>query len=126
MTRNMYFRLALTITLSIMACVGTTFAQSAVNGAISGKIADPQGSVVPNATVTITNIGTNSATTVTTSDDGVYKVTNLAPGTYRVETSVTGFGPAKGDVIVEVGKTTTMDISLVLGTATAEVNVTAE
>jgi hypothetical protein len=43
-----------------------------------------------------------------------------------VETSVTGFGPAKGDVIVEVGKTTTMDISLVLGTATAEVQVTAE
>src|SRR5260221_3814456 len=113
--------------LFILVSVAQVFAQSAVNGGVSGKITDPQGAVIPNAKITVTNTGTNNVTTVTASGDGAFKVTNLAPGIYRVETSVTGFAPAKAEnVIVEVGKTTTLDILLTLGTATAEVNVTAE
>jgi Carboxypeptidase regulatory-like domain/TonB dependent receptor len=112
--------------LSMLFCIGQVFAQSSVTGAIDGKVIDPQGSVVPNATVKITNLGTNSATTVVASE-GVYKVTNLNPGTYSVETTVSGFAPAKAErVIVEVGKTTSVDLPLTVGPATAQVDVTAE
>jgi len=127
MTKNHAVKLLPVLMLCILVSIAQVFAQSAVTGSISGKIVDPQGSVVPNANITVTNIGTNSVTTATTSGDGVYKVTNLVPGTYKVETAVSGFGPAKAEnVIVEVGKTTGLDISLALGTATAEVQVTAE
>ena len=127
MTKNPLTRLFFTLALALAFCAGQVFAQSTVTGGIHGSVSDPQGGVVPNATVTVTNIGTNNTVTATTNNDGGYRVTNLQPGTYRIETTVTGFAPARADnIIVEVGQSTPVDIPLVLGTATAEVNVTAE
>jgi hypothetical protein len=127
MTKNLSIKLFSLLALSLVLGFGQVFAQSTVTGGISGTVTDPQGGVIPNATITVTNIGTNSVVTVTTNEDGGFRVSNLQPGTYRVETTVAGFGPAKADnIIVEVGQSTTVDIPLSLGTATAEVEVTAE
>ncbi len=115
------------LALGIMLAFAQTFAQSTVTGGINGTITDPQGGVVPNATVTVTNIGTNNAVTVNANADGGYRVSNLPPGNYRIETTVSGFAPAKADrIVVEVGQVTTVDLPLTLGTTTAEVQVTAE
>jgi hypothetical protein len=117
----------LILALGLIFGAAQLFAQSTVSGAISGTVKDPQGGVVPNASITVTNIATNATTTVNATDDGNYRVSNLNPGTYRVETTVSGFAPTKAEnVVVEVGRTTTYDIGLTLGTATAEVNVSAE
>ena len=127
MTKNISFRLAATLVLGLFIGLGTAFPQSTVTGAISGNVTDPQGGLVPNATVTVTNVGTNNAVTVTSNADGGYRVSNLQPGTYRVETTVSGFAPAKAEnIIVEVGQTTNVDLPLSLGAATAEVQVTGE
>src|SRR5262249_15035098 len=86
-----------------------------------------QGAIIPNATVKVTNVGTNASVTVQTNQDGVFTVTNLQPGTYTVEVNASGFGPAKADnIIVEVGRSTSVDIPLALGTAVAQVEVTSE
>jgi hypothetical protein len=115
------------ITLSLLLFVGQLFAQSTTTGGINGTVTDPQGGVVPNATITVTNIGTNGVVTATTTDDGGFRVTNLQPGTYKVETTVAGFAPALADnIIVEVGRSTPVDIPLTVGSAVAEVEVTAE
>ncbi|HLA95583.1 MAG TPA: carboxypeptidase-like regulatory domain-containing protein, partial [Pyrinomonadaceae bacterium] len=124
-----YFSLKLICLALLTLAIGTStaFAQSTVGGGINGRITDPQGAVVPNAAITVTNNGTNAATTVTADANGSYRVSNLQPGTYRVETTVSGFAPAKADnIIVEVGNSTTVDIPLTLGSAVAEVEVTAE
>ena len=111
---------------SILIVASQAAAQSSVAGAIDGKVIDPQGAVVPNATVTVINLGTNGTIKVVT-EDGLYKFTNLNPGTYSVEASGSGFSNAKAErVIVEVGKTTTVDLPLTVGGATAQVEVTAE
>ncbi|HKX84327.1 MAG TPA: carboxypeptidase-like regulatory domain-containing protein, partial [Pyrinomonadaceae bacterium] len=110
MTKNISIKLLTMIVLSLVLGMGQVFAQSTVTGGISGKVADPQGAVVPNASITVTNTGTNSAVTVTTTDDGGYRVFNLQPGIYRVETTVSGFAPAKAEnIVVEVGQTTVVD-----------------
>ncbi len=115
------------IVFSLLLGLGQVFAQSTVAGGINGKVTDPQGAVVPNASITITNTGTNSAVTVTATNDGGYRVTNLQPGTYRVETTVSGFATAvANNIIVEVGQSTPLDIKLSIGDTTAEVEVTAE
>ncbi len=112
---------------TLLMCVGHVFAQSQLTGGISGKITDPQGAIVPNATVKATNTGTNSSVTVTTNDDGAYSITSLNPGTYRLEFSSGGFAPSKAEgVVVEVGRSTNLDVKLTVGTAVAEVEVTAE
>ncbi len=111
----------------VLVCVGQAVAQSTVTGGISGKVTDPQGAVVPNATVTVTNLGTNSVVTITANGDGEYRASNLQPGKYKVEVTGSGFAPAKADnITVEVSTTTTVDIPLTVGTAVAEVKVTSE
>ena len=100
MTKNLSMKIFSLLALSLILGFGQVFAQSTVTGGINGTITDPQGGVVPNASVTVTNIGTNSVVTVTTNEDGGFRVSNLQPGTYRVETTVSGFAPAKADNII--------------------------
>ena len=127
MTKNISIKFLAAVVFCLLLSAGIIQAQSTVSGAIGGKITDPQGAVVPNATVTVTNIGTNSAVTVTTNDDGGFRVSNLQPGTYAVETSVSGFSPFKQEkVVVEVGKITNVEIPLTIGDTSATVEVTAE
>jgi len=126
MTKN-FSLLILAFAFCLLLGIHDVCAQATVTGGVNGKVSDPQSAIVPNATVKVTNNGTNASVTVTTNDDGVYKVTNLQPGTYTVEVNASGFGPAKADnIIVEVGRSTNVDIPLVLGTAVAEVNISAE
>ncbi|HSU24821.1 MAG TPA: carboxypeptidase-like regulatory domain-containing protein, partial [Pyrinomonadaceae bacterium] len=127
MTKHFSFRLAAMALMSLFIGLGSVFAQSTVTGGINGTVTDPQGSVVPNASITVTNVGTNNSVTVTSNSDGGYRVANLQPGTYRVAATVSGFAPAKAEnIIVEVGQTTAVDIPLTLGTAEAQVEVTGE
>ena len=127
MTKNFSIKFLSGISLCLMIFIGQIFAQSTVTGAISGKVTDPQGAVVPNASIKVTNVETNAVMTVSATEDGGFRVSNLAPGKYRIETAVSGFAPAKADnVTVEVGQVTTVDLPLTIGSATAEVSVTAE
>jgi hypothetical protein len=127
MIKNISFKFLALLALGLFLGLGQLIAQSAVTGAINGKVTDPQGAVVPSATITVTNTATNAQATATTSDDGTFKVSNLQPGTYSVSTSVSGFAPAKADaVVVEVGRSTAVDIPLSVGTQNVQVEVTAE
>jgi hypothetical protein len=127
MTKNFKLKFFSVIAISLLMGIGQAFAQGTITGGINGRVVDPQGAVVPNATITITNKGTNNVTTVTATNNGDYRVTNLQPGAYRVESSAAGFGVSSADnVIVEVGQSTQVNFDLTVGEATAEVQVTAE
>jgi len=127
MNAKMFIRVLLAAAVTAIALNAGIFAQNQTTGAIGGKIVDPQNAVVPNATVTITNLGTNKVTTVTASGDGEYRVTSLEPGTYSVEATSGNFAPVKAEsVIVEVGRETSLDLSMSITGSTAQVEVTAE
>ncbi len=117
----------LAIAAFCLLAVSNIFAQSTVTGGIRGTVVDPQQSIVPNATVTATNVGTNQTSTVTSDDNGSFVVNNLQPGTYNVVVSQSGFGDYTGQgVIVEVGQITSIDAKLAVAGQTATVEVTAE
>lgn len=127
MTKNFFHRFASILLLGMLFTVGQAFAQSTVTGGLNGRVTDPQGASVPNATITVTNQGTNQTVTVTASSNGDYRVVNLQPGRYRVETSVSGFETASAEnIVVEVGQSTLVNISLQIEGAAAEVTITAE
>ena len=118
--------IALTV-IFLLFGIGQIIAQSTVAGGISGKVVDQQGAVIPNATVTVTNSGTNKSTNVTSKNDGTFRFTNLQPGTYSVEVASQGFSNFKREnIIVEVGRITTISASMGVSGANAEVEVTAE
>lgn len=58
---------------------------------LQGTVTDATGSVVPDAKVTLTSTETNISKTATSSDTGVYTISSLAPGTYRLTVERTGF-----------------------------------
>src|SRR5256885_1695559 len=120
-------RLSFVTILVVAMSALSAFAQSTVTGAIGGVVTDPQGAVVPNASVTTTNIGTNKTDTATTDDEGRFRVVNLQPGTYTVAVNATGFSAATQEkVVVEVGQVTAVNIPLSIGGGTTNVTVTSD
>ena len=75
--------------LRLFMVLGIAFAGTAVfaqdiqtKGSIAGQVKDTQGGAIPGATVKVT--GALGEQTATTNDDGLYRVENLIPGTYKV------------------------------------------
>ena len=72
---------------------------------ISGKLVDPDGLVLPGATVTVTEQNTGFSRNVVTAETGAYTVPNLTPGTYTVTVEMPGFGSLKRtDVLLTAGR----------------------
>ena len=95
-------------------------------GSIEGTITDPQGGVVPGASVTITGINVGFSRTVTSDDSGFFRVLEVPPGTYRVAIGATGgFGAnERSDVVVTLGKATPVNFTLAAAAVGATVEVT--
>lgn len=120
-------KLLITTMFCLFLGLGQIFAQSTVTGGIRGTVTDPQKAIVPNATITATNIGTNSTETVTSDGNGTFVINNLQPGTYNVVVSQSGFGDFIAQrVVVEVGQTTPLDATLAIAGQSAVVEVIAE
>lgn len=95
-------------------------------GTISGTVNDPNGAVVPGATVTVTNIETNVSASATTNDSGAYNFPLLLPGKYKVSTNIEGFKTAvREQLMLNVDDRLTVDFTLEIG-ATTEVNIVAD
>jgi hypothetical protein len=121
-----FIRLSLAVMIITVASV-VAFGQATTTGAIGGAVSDPNGAVVPNATVTVTNIATNKVDTATTDGEGRFRVPNLQPGTYSVSITGGGFGEFKTEAVkVEVGTVTNVDASLGVAGNVNEVTVTAD
>ena len=103
---------------------GDLFGQ-AITGTLLGSVQDQSGAVVPNATVTVTNEGTGVSNKMVTSAQGFYTFPTLDPGRYSVTVAVPGFKTtvAKGN-LVQVEKSTRVDVTLSAGAVNQEVTVT--
>ncbi len=111
--------------LVVLAPTPAAFSQTAVTGAISGVVADSTGGVVPGATVTVVNTGTNATLTVTTNAQGEYAAPQLAPGTYRVSATATGLQSETSQVTVLVGTTIPANITVTPTASKTVVEVSA-
>ena len=100
-------------------------AQSTVaTGSIQGTVTDPNGAVVPGATVTITNKGTGQVNKITTSGSGTYASGALIPGEYEIRVEAKGFKTQVIGATVQVGVITAGNTKLSLGQSTEIVEVT--
>jgi len=95
-------------------------------GQIAGTITDASGAIVPRATVTAVNTQTGLSRTVQTGQNGLYIVTSLPVGAYRVTVEAPGFKKlVRTNVTVDAATRTTLDVSLAVGQVTESVTVTA-
>jgi len=102
-------------------------AQSSISGAVVGTISDKSGAVIPAASVSALNVGTSATTSTTSDPGGRYVLGNLMPGRYTIEASAKGFSNYRQEnVIVEVGRSTTVDITLQVAGGATTIVVTGE
>src|ERR1041384_8288672 len=108
-------------------CACAMFAQRDL-GTLVGNVVDPSGGVVPNAKVTITEVGTGQVYTVLTTSTGDFVRPALKPSTYTLTVSAPGFRTAEQkDILLKAGERTGISITLVVGEVgqTVEVNASA-
>src|SRR5438034_3582424 len=83
---------------------------------IGGKVTDTSGAVLPGVAIVVTNEDTGVFREVLTTPNGSYFVSQIVPGRYRVTAKLEGFrGLDRRGILVEVGKTQTLDLSMEVG-----------
>jgi hypothetical protein len=114
------FPTAFTITIWFFS--GVAFAQS--TGSIGGTITDTVGAVIPNASVTVQSQGTGESHATRTDASGIYLVSSLPVGTYRIEVKSPGMQTTLASgVDLSVGSALRQDFSLKVGSAAETVEV---
>src|SRR5437588_2413926 len=116
------FRAAL-CALVLLGCA--TAARAQFRAGIQGTVSDPNGAVVPEATVTLKNNGTAKTQQVTASTEGFYRFSELAPGTYTLTVEKAGFKKSTlENVVVNAENVQGLDVVLTTGEVSETVTVT--
>src|SRR5262245_57536522 len=102
----------------------TAFGQTTPTGSISGTILDPQGAVVPNASITAKNKATGEEKSATSAESGVFKIPAVPSGVYNVTVELKGFKKTQvTDVKVDVATPSTVNVTLEVGTTQETVTI---
>src|ERR1700688_4196046 len=113
----------ITLAEFMMFSAHAVMAQSS-NASLTGRITDSSKAVTPDAKVIAINTGTRVRYETVTNETGSYYVTNLPPGTYRIEIEKLGFKAVlKSDVILHVQDALEINFEMVLGSASESVTV---
>jgi len=110
----------------VLVCVMSAQAQ-VTTGNVRGTVTDPNGAVVPNAKVTITQKSTNNPLTTQTSDEGGYQFNNLLVGEdYIITVEAPNFKTLTlNDVRVQLNQVVDIPAQLTIGAVGETVEVTA-
>jgi len=125
--------------LLFVLCLSSAVFGQETTGSIEGTVKDANGAVVPNVSVTINSVNTVASgttttgsgagfrRTLTTNDEGFFRVLQVPPGTYNVITAASGgFGEARYEnVTVAIGQATLLSITVSPGGNVTTVDVTS-
>jgi len=111
--------LVLATSLPVLAQQGTA--------ELGGRVTDEQGGVLPGVTVVITNEESGIYREIVSGADGNYFAPQLIPGRYKVAAKLASFKSfERSGLILAVGKTLTINITMAVGGLEETVRVTAE
>ena len=111
--------------LFLLCAVGAASAQ--FKAGIQGTVTDSGGGLVPEAKMTLTNKETGKTQETTSSSDGFYQISGLAPGQYKLTVEKSGYKQKVfDDVAVNAETVRGLDVALEPGDVSASVTVTSE
>jgi hypothetical protein len=111
--------------LAVASAAPHAFAQSLGSaGTVTGVVTDPNGAVVPGASVKIENPLTGYNRTVKTDADGAFKIGDVPPNVYQLTVAATGFSPSQQELSVRTSVPISLKVALMVAGAETEVTVT--
>ncbi len=93
-------------------------------GTITGDVKDASGALIPGATVTVTNTGTNAARESTSNAAGAYSFPALPPGPYVVKAELQGFRTVTQEVQLQIEAVVRVNFTMEIGTLSETAEVT--
>jgi hypothetical protein len=113
---------------ALIATATPLLAQAVQTAALTGTVKDSTGAVLPGVTVTVSSPSQIGGTqTSVTDSQGIYRFPGLRPGVYQMDTTLAGFKNVKrADVILPLGTTTTIDVTLSVASVSETVQVIGE
>jgi hypothetical protein len=97
---------------------------SSGEGSIEGVVRDPSGGAVPNARISVKNVGTGISRSTISDHEGRYTVLSLPIGDYEVRVEASGFQAiVRSGVTLTIGRTALIDFSLQVGQVTETLSV---
>lgn len=115
--------------LAVLVCLAFVLPLTAqtTNGTIRGTVSDSSGAVLARATITGRNLETGLIVHATTTDAGLYTLSDLPPGRYSIAVEAPNFRKyTREGVTVTTASTATLDIAMAPGGVTENVVVTAD
>jgi hypothetical protein len=113
------------LTCAVFGLVNIVFAQSAT-ATLSGTVVDEQGSIIPRASITMTNAATGLRRQALTNAEGDFTFTHLQPGAYTITAQSRGFVTAQlNGIVLNVGSQSSIRVQLRLAPVNETVVVNA-
>jgi hypothetical protein len=111
--------------VALLLAVQPLLLAQVTTGRIAGVVTDSSGSTIADVAVTVTEVDTDTSTTVKTDATGNYLATNLRIGKYTVSFQKQGFQRSiESNVDVGIGQVVRVDVALKVGVVTQTVEVT--
>jgi TonB dependent receptor/Carboxypeptidase regulatory-like domain len=119
---------AVLVCTALVATAAPLLAQAVQTSTLTGTVKDTSGGVLPGVTVTVSSPSqVGGVQTSVTDAQGIYRFPALHPGIYQMDTALSGFKTVRrGDVVLTLGTTTTIDESLAVASVSETVQVTGE
>jgi len=112
--------------LLALCAISSAWAQSAAGGGtISGTVKDSTGAAIPTAKIAITHIDTGRVFNAVANEEGYFAAPSLSIGKYRLRAESPGMKVWTGELQLETGKTVEVPVSMVPGSVSETVEVTA-
>jgi hypothetical protein len=111
------------LVIALLSCSVLGAQQTINNASLSGRVTDPSGSVIQQATVTATQVATSVSHVTSTDAEGRFRFQYLAVGPYRVSVQEAGFAEVTRSITLTVGADFHLPIALALASAETTVIV---
>jgi len=111
--------------LATVFLAGPGFSQN-FNATLSGRVTDPSGAVIPNASVTLTSDTTGAVARTQSNSNGYFTFPNLAPAPYTLRVTAKGFRDyVQRGIVLLMNQNVTNNVTMQLGSEVQTVNVSA-
>ena len=115
----------LALLLAVLLNGAIALAQEA-GASVTGKITDPSGAAVANATVTLRDVDRGSIFRTATNEEGVYNLPRVPVGQYELRVEASGFQTAvRPSFPLQLNQAARIDIALAIGQVSQQMEVTS-